>query len=52
VYLFDLDKEGPAEEIICPHGWSGGVAFSADGKTLAVGGAGAVHLFDVSRAKR
>jgi WD40 repeat protein len=52
VYLFDLDKEGPAEEIVCPHGWSGGAAFSADGKMLAVGGAGAVHLFDVSRAKR
>jgi WD40 repeat protein len=52
VYLFDLSREGPAEEIVCPHGWTGGVAFSADGKTLAVGGAGAVHLFDVSQGKR
>ncbi len=52
VYLFDLEKEGPAEEVVCPHGWSGGAAFSPDGKTLAVGGAGAVHLFDLSRAKR
>jgi WD40 repeat protein len=49
VYLFDLAKGGEPEEIVCPHGWSGGVAFSADGKTLAVGGAGAVHLFDAAR---
>jgi WD40 repeat protein len=52
VYLFDLTREGPAEEIVCPHGWAGGIAFSADGKTLAVGGAGAVHLFDVSRERK
>jgi WD40 repeat protein len=49
VFLFDLTREAPPEEVVCPHGWSGGVAFSPDGKTLAVGGAGAVHLFDVSR---
>ena len=49
VYLFDLTKEGAPEEMVCPHGWVGGIAFSADGKTLALGGAGAVHLFDMSR---
>jgi WD40 repeat protein len=48
VFLFDLAKGGEPEEIVCPHGWPGGVAFSADGKVLAVGGAGAVHLFDVA----
>jgi WD40 repeat protein len=48
VYLFDLGQEGRVEEIVCPHGWSGAAAFSADGKVLAVGGAGAVHLFDVA----
>jgi WD40 repeat protein len=48
VFLFDLARGGEPEEIVCPHGWPGGVAFSADGKVLAVGGAGAVHLFDVA----
>jgi WD40 repeat protein len=48
VYLFDLTRDEPPEEIVCPHGWAGGVAFSADGKILAAGGAGAVHLFDVT----
>jgi WD40 repeat protein len=48
VLLVDLIK-GDAEECILPHGWAGGVAFSADGKTLAVGSAGAVHLLDVSK---
>jgi WD40 repeat protein len=52
VYLFDLTRDGPPEEIVCPHGWAGGVAFSADGKTLAVGGAGAVHLFEVSKGRK
>ena len=47
VYLFDLKKKA-SEEIVCPHGWAGGIAFSADGKTLAFGGAGAVHLFDMT----
>jgi WD40 repeat protein len=52
VYLFDLTKNVAPEEIVCPHGWTGGIAFSADGKTLAVGGAGAVHLFDMVQGKR
>lgn len=49
IYLFDLTKPKSApEEIVCPHGMMGQVAFSPDGKTLALGGRGAVHLFDVS----
>jgi WD40 repeat protein len=52
VYLFDLTQERPPEEIVCPHGWAGGIAFSADGKTLTAGGAGAVHLFDVSHKRK
>ncbi len=52
VYLLDLTREGAPEEIVCPHGWPGGVAFSTDGKMLAAGGAGAVHLFDVSRGRK
>ena len=49
IYLFDLTKPKAApEEIVCPPGTMGPVAFSADGKTLAFGSTGAVHLFDVS----
>jgi WD40 repeat protein len=48
LFLFDLSREGTPEEIVCPHGWPGSVSFSADGKTLALGSRGAVHLFDVS----
>ena len=49
IYLFDLTKAKSApEEIVCPHGWARSLAFSADGKMLAIGSTGAVHLFDVS----
>ena len=49
IYLFDLTKPKSApEEIVCPHGMMFHVAFSPDGKTLAFGSTGAVHLFDVS----
>lgn len=47
-FLIDLKQDRP-ETIVCPHGWTGPVAFSPDGKFLAVGGAGAVHLFDAAR---
>jgi WD40 repeat protein len=49
VFLFDLTKGANPEELVCPHGWAGGIAFSADSKTLAFGSAGAAHLFDVSK---
>lgn len=48
VLLFDLKNLDKPEEMVCPHGTAGGIAFSPDGKTLAVGGIGALHLFDVS----
>jgi hypothetical protein len=44
----DLARGGEPEILICPYGYCGGLAFSPDGKTLATGGAGGVHLFDVS----
>jgi WD40 repeat protein len=49
VLLFDLAGGGDPEGVVCPHGYGGGPVFSPDGKTLAVGGTGGVHLFDLSR---
>jgi RNA polymerase sigma factor (sigma-70 family) len=52
VYLFDLTKPvAEPEVLIAPPGLAGGLAWSPDGKTLALGGSGAVHLFDVARLK-
>jgi len=49
VSLLDLAGTSPPRALIAPHGYIGGLAFSPDGKTLAFGGAGAVHLFDLSK---
>jgi len=48
VFLMDLGSE-KAETVICPHGWSDQPAFSPDGKYLAIGGAGATHVFDAGK---
>jgi WD40 repeat protein len=51
VFLFDLTAPtAEPEVVICPHGYfGGGLAISPDGKALAVGGAGAVHLFNLAK---
>jgi WD40 repeat protein len=49
VSLFDLAAPAAEPEVVvCPHGYTGGLAFSPDGRTLAVGGTGAVHLFEMT----
>lgn len=49
VSLIDLGGDAPPRILIAPHGYVGSVAFSPDGHTLALGGAGAVHLFDLTK---
>jgi WD40 repeat protein len=49
VVLYDLATGQATETLVCPPGFPGRVAFSPDGRTLAVGGAGAVHLFDTAK---
>jgi WD40 repeat protein len=49
VSLIDLAGKVAPRVLIAPHGYVGGLAFSPDGKTLAFGGAGAVHLFDLGK---
>ena len=49
VTLIDLASDAPPRVLVCPHGYVGGLAFAPDGKTLAFGTAGGVHLFDLSR---
>jgi WD40 repeat protein len=50
--LYELTTGKPVEAIICPTGLANRAAFSPDGKTLAVGGHGAVHLFDITDLSR
>ncbi len=47
VTLIDLAGNASPRTLVAPHGYLGGLAFSPDGRTLALGGAGAVHLFDL-----
>ena len=49
VTLFDLTGKSPPRVLIAPHSYLGGLAFSPDGKTLALGGLGAVRLFDLTK---
>jgi hypothetical protein len=47
--LIDLgDPKSKPRTLILPSGGSSGLALSPDGKTLAVGGPGAVHLIDLA----
>jgi WD40 repeat protein len=48
VSLIDLSGKTPPRILIAPHGYLGNIAFSPDGRLLAFGGAGAVHLFDLN----
>jgi WD40 repeat protein len=48
VELLDLtDADSKPVTLICPRGIAWGLAFRPDGKQLAVGGTGAVHLFEL-----
>jgi WD40 repeat protein len=50
VSVFDLTApSAPPRVLVGPPGWTSSLAFSPDGKTLAVGASGAVHLFDAGR---
>lgn len=49
VSLVPLDGSAPPRVLVAPNGFIGGLAFSPDGSTLAFGGGGAVHLFDLTR---
>jgi WD40 repeat protein len=53
VVLIDLaDAKSKPEVLMLPDGMLGGVVLSPDGKTLAVGGTGGVHLIDVSARRK
>lgn len=49
VLVLDLTGSVPPRVLIAPHGYVGGLTFSPDGKKLAFGSAGAVHLFELSK---
>jgi WD40 repeat protein len=49
VSLVDPAGNAPLRVLVAPKGYVGGLAFSPDGKLLAFGGAGAVHLFDMTK---
>ena len=47
VVIYDLASGKPVETLVGPPRFPAKAAFSPDGKTLAVGGSGAVQLFNV-----
>ena len=49
ISLVDLTGKTPLRILIAPQGYAGQPAFSPDGKTLAFGSSGAVHLFDLTK---
>ncbi len=49
ITLLDLYGVREPRVLISRHGYVGRLAFSPDGRTLAFGSAGAVHLFDLTR---
>jgi WD40 repeat protein len=51
IHLIDAARGEIRETLICPPGFPGTPCFSPDGKTLATGGRGKVHLWDVSDLK-
>jgi WD40 repeat protein len=52
VELVDLnDPESKPVTLIAPRGIAWGMAFRPDGKQLALGGSGGVHLFDLTKLK-
>ncbi len=50
IALIDLAGKAKPRVLIAPHGSVGALAISPDGKTLAFGSAGAVHLFDLTKS--
>jgi WD40 repeat protein len=51
IVLLDILRDAPPRIWMAPHGQIGAMAFSPDGRTLALGSSGVVHLFDM-RAER
>jgi WD40 repeat protein len=49
VSLLHLDGATAPRILIAPHGYVGALTFSPDGKMLAFGGTGAIHLFDLRK---
>ena len=48
--LIDLaNAEAKPTTMIAPHGFVGGLAFRPDGRQLALGSSGGIHLFDLSK---